>query len=104
MWFKNITTGLVWHIVDEKHISELQKSDRFVEIDAPSKKKPSSRKESSQTKTMICDICDKECKGQRSYTQHRRMAHNIDKDGNKIDTKEYNAKFTKKTEKEDGEE
>lgn len=87
MWFKNTRTGLTWLVEDEKQIKELQKNDLFEEIDKPTKDTSDSKGD------FVCDICGQEAKNQRSLTQHRRMAHGIDKNGNKVDTKRYNAKF-----------
>lgn len=112
MWFKNINTGLEWLILDEKKIEEMKKNPNFIEIEKPlSSKKKDKKEETSknkrnnpnQTKTIKCEICGRECSGQRSYTQHKRMAHGIDKDGNKVDTSKYNAKINNKK-KEDGDE
>lgn len=92
MWFKNTQTGHIWETIDEQFIKELQAKDHFVEVDSPIKEKeeedksakPSSKRNNpNQTKTMECEVCGRECKGQRSYTQHRRMAHGIEKDGDK---------------------
>lgn len=107
MWIKNTITNLIWKIEDEKQIKNLLSSDHFEEVEAPSKKKDTSNKKSNskQTETMKCEVCGKECEGQRSYTQHRRMAHGIDKDGNPVDTKKYNAKYNNNLANEkDGEE
>lgn len=86
MWFKNINTGCVWEIMDEETQKQLKKNPNFEEVDSPVETKKDTsdkRKNPNQTKTMICDVCGRECKGQRSYTQHRRMAHGIEKDGDK---------------------
>lgn len=114
MWFKNINTGLEWLILDKKKIEELKSNPNFVEVEKPlpnkekgkeeSEKKKTSNKRNNpnQTKTIECEICGRKCHGQRSYTQHKRMAHGIDKNGNKVDTRRYNAKFNNK--KKDGDE
>ena len=84
MWFKNIKTGHIWEIVDENMQEELKGNPDFEQIESPLKPKPSKRNNSNQTRDMKCEVCGKVCKGQRSYTQHMRMAHNVEKkDGDK---------------------
>lgn len=93
MWIKNNNTGHVWEILDEKQIKNMLSDSKFEEVDEPKDavksntkddtKKTSKRNNPNQTKTMECEECGKQCKGQRSYTQHRRMAHGITKDGDK---------------------
>lgn len=80
MWFKNIKTGHTWEIVEEKLQEELKGNSDFEQVEAP---KTFSRNNPNQTKNMECEICGKVCKGQRSYTQHKRMAHENKKDGDK---------------------
>lgn len=116
-WFKNLDTGLEWLIEDESQIKRMKESDRFEMIDGPKQKKNSE---------LTCEICGKESTSKRGHTAHMRMAHSIGKDGEKIDTSDYQAsektieeaeekkekkkstkkskkKATKKTKKEDGE-
>lgn len=81
MWFKNIQTGHIWEITDEKLQEELKKNPDFEIVESPVKEKTSKRNNPNQTKDMKCEVCEKICKGQRSYTQHKRMAHGIEKDG-----------------------
>lgn len=81
MWFKNIKTGNIWEISDEKLQKELLAHADFEEVESPVKPKTSKRNNPNQTKDMECEVCGKICKGQRSYTQHNRMAHGIEKDG-----------------------
>lgn len=87
MWFKNTETGHIWEVDDEQLIKDLKAKDHFEEIESPVKdkstKSSSKRNNPNQTKTMECEICGRKCKGQRSYTQHKRMAHDIEKDGDK---------------------
>ena len=83
MWFKNINTGHIWEIMDEKLQEELKNNSNFEQVESPVKPKTSKRNNPNQAKSMECDICGRICKGQRSYTQHRRMAHGIEKEDEK---------------------
>lgn len=90
-WFKNLNTELEWLIEDESQIKRLRELPHFEEIDKPT---PSKKKSE-----FICEICGRESASQRAHTAHMRMAHEIGKDGEKIDTSDYNAVVEKKEEK-----
>ena len=103
MWIKNLNTGHVWKITSEKQIKTMLSDAKYEEVSNPNEinndnkdaktnddkntktnddtKTTSKRNNPNQTKTMECEICGRKCKGQRSYTQHKRMAHGEGKDG-----------------------
>lgn len=91
MWFKNTRTGLTWKITDKNQIKELKKNPLFEKMDGPSD--TTEEPDKKETGEIKCDICGKYYNEGRSYSQHRRMAHGINADGEIVDTSKYNAKF-----------
>ncbi|MFT8316651.1 MAG: hypothetical protein ABF651_00090 [Sporolactobacillus sp.] len=44
MWFKNIKTGVTWHIVDESHIKRLKADKNYEVVADPTKPKTTNKK------------------------------------------------------------